>query len=184
MCSHGVSGVAGMGGDPGGGEGGSGGGGGDGNGALGGDVGGDGGGVNVYCLLPLHLQHAIRGATSTPYNRSIELHSTFSHVSFRDSSSVKKKASSLHGPLGGGDGRGGGDGGKGEGGGVGGGGGGGGGFGGLGGGLGSCENTCAAPPVVRLCAIGVSEPVQIDGFDTSSIKTRTNVKETNAMHHK
>lgn len=32
----------------------------------GGGVGGDGGGVNVYCRLPLHLQQAIRGVTSTP----------------------------------------------------------------------------------------------------------------------
>jgi hypothetical protein len=29
-------------------------------------VGGDGGGVKVYCRFPLHLQHAMRGATSTP----------------------------------------------------------------------------------------------------------------------
>jgi hypothetical protein len=184
VWSHGARGGAGTGGKRGGDEGGSGGGGGEGSGAFGGEAGGDGGGVKEYCRLPLHLQHAMSGVTSTPYKFSMESHAVFSQFMPRDSSSVKKKASSLHGPLGGGDGRGGGDGGEGDGGDEGGGGGGGGGFGGLGGGLGSCENACDAPPVVRLCAIGVSDPVQIDGFDTSSIKTRTNVKEMNAMHHK
>jgi hypothetical protein len=114
----------------------------------------------------------------------MELHSEFSHVNSRDSSSVKKKTSSLHGPLGGGDGRGGGDGGEGEGGGSGCGGGGGGGFGGLGGGLGSCENACAAPPVDRLCATGDSEPVQIDGFETNSARSSISAKETQARHQR